>query len=87
MASDSAPSAAAASAHCSTPGQPNWDLRPTIAPPQNPRGQKTHYLKGGVGSGLYGVACPSTSTCTAVGPYYNTSDVEVRMAEARNGTA
>jgi hypothetical protein len=33
------------------------------------------------------VACRSTSACTAVGFYYNSSDVAVTLAETWNGTA
>ncbi len=54
--------------------------------------QKTPSPKGATGSSypgsyLSGLACPSTSACTAVGYYYNTADVQITLAEAWNGTA
>jgi hypothetical protein len=36
------------------------------------------------GSLLYGVACTAQSACTAVGAYYNSSDLEVTLAEAES---
>ena len=53
---------------------PVWRLQST----PNPSGFR--------GSELYGVACPSTSLCTAVGYYYTSSGVSVTLAERWNGT-
>src|SRR5205807_988086 len=42
---------------------------------------------GAQGSGLSGVACASTSACTAVGDYTNSSGVIVTLAERWNGSS
>jgi hypothetical protein len=51
--------------------------------------QNTPKPNGVYDSYLYGVACPSTSACTAVGWYYHTkgSGADDTLAEAWNGTA
>ncbi len=42
---------------------------------------------GATGSYLYGESCSGAGACTAVGWYFNSSDVELTLAEAWNGTA
>ena len=42
---------------------------------------------GGDGSALYGLSCTSASACTAVGAYDDSSDAELTLAEAWNGSA
>ena len=42
---------------------------------------------GGEGSLLSGVSCTSTSACTAVGEYENSSSTQLTLAEAWNGTS
>jgi hypothetical protein len=49
--------------------------------------QTTPVPSGARGSVLYAVACTSSNACTAVGGYDNSSDVEVTLAEAWNGTS
>ncbi len=54
----------------------SWKLETTASP------------SGGSDSYLAGVSCTSPAACTAVGYYYsNSSDVEVTLAEAWNGTS
>src|SRR5438132_9152190 len=49
--------------------------------------QATPNPSGAQGSGLSGVACASTSACTAVGHYTNNSGVIVTLAERWNGSS
>jgi hypothetical protein len=42
---------------------------------------------GAASSDLTGVSCTSSTACTAVGQYYNSSNQELALAEAWNGTA
>jgi hypothetical protein len=44
-------------------------------------------VSGGEGSLLSAVSCTSTSACTAVGEYDDSSDTELTLAEAWNGTS
>jgi hypothetical protein len=53
---------------------PRWTIQPT----PNPTGAKS--------SQLSGVACLSSSVCTAVGDYTNGAGTDVTLAEHRNGT-
>ncbi|TMB93152.1 MAG: hypothetical protein E6J45_00420 [Chloroflexi bacterium] len=55
--------------------QPSWKLQST----PNPTGATVN--------GLYGVACPSTTQCTAVGSYKNSSNVTVTTAQQWNGSS
>jgi hypothetical protein len=50
--------------------------------------EKTPDRKGSIGANLSGVACPSTSTCIAVGSYNTAADVgsTFSLAEVTNGT-
>ena len=48
--------------------------------------QSTPNPAGTQGSNLSGVSCPSTSSCTAVGDYHNSSGVQLTLAERWNGT-
>ena len=50
----------------------------SVQEPVNPTGAKA--------SSLAGVVCPGTENCHAVGHYVNSSNVEVSLAEAWNGT-
>src|SRR5207244_457559 len=52
-----------------------WVIQPT----PNPSGAKQSVLSG--------IACPSTTLCTAVGDYINASGVMVTLAERWNGTS
>jgi hypothetical protein len=47
--------------------------------------QKTPNPAGGAESDLSGVSCSSSTTCTAVGSYQNSSGTEVTLAEGWNG--
>ena len=49
--------------------------------------QSTPNPSGGQDSILYGVSCTSSSACTAVGEYDNSSDTDVTLAEAWNGSS
>ncbi len=49
--------------------------------------QTTPNPTGATESHLYAVSCSAATACTAVGWYYNTSDAELTLAEAWNGTA
>jgi hypothetical protein len=49
--------------------------------------QATPNPAGALFSALYEVSCPSTTACTAVGVYVNTSGVDVTLAERWNGTS
>lgn len=48
--------------------------------------QTTPNPSGALGSSLSGVSCTSTTVCEANGWYFNSSDVEVTLAERWNGT-
>jgi hypothetical protein len=52
-----------------------WSIKETTPP------------TGAKSSSLLGVSCTSSSACTAVGHYVNSSSVEVTLAESWNGTA
>src|SRR4029077_15573308 len=51
----------------------------TLKEPLNPAGAKS--------SALLGVSCTSSTACTAVGHYVNSSSVEMTLAESWSGTA
>ena len=53
----------------------SWSIQPTPNP------------SGALGSALSGVSCTSATACTAVGFYTNSSDSDVTLAEAWNGTS
>ena len=55
---------------------PTWTIQTTV----NPHGPLEI-------DGLYGVSCPSTTACTAVGAYAGAEDQYVTLAERWNGTS
>src|SRR5439155_192467 len=63
------------------------ETNPAYAPSSNHGNRPTPNPTGATVNGLYGVACPSPTQCTAVGSYKNSANMTVTTAQQWNGSS